>query len=154
MKSRLPDYMIPSFIVTLEALPRTPNGKVDRQALPIPDLTRPERENPYVAPRTPTEKLVADIWAEVLRVEEVGVHDNFLELGGHSLFATQIVSRLRDALNMELPLHCFFETSTVAGLARTIEKETKGNQSQQMSVIVPVSREAYRRKRIPEQVSS
>lgn len=153
LKSRLPDYMIPSFFVMLEALPRTPNGKIDRQALPLPDLTRPERETAFVAPRTPTEKLVADIWAEVLRVESVGIDDNFLELGGHSLFATQIVSRLRGALQKEVPLQCFFETSTVAGLAQTIEQLTPANRPTQTSVITPVSRETYRRKRILELAS-
>ncbi|MEW5959982.1 MAG: non-ribosomal peptide synthetase [Chloroflexota bacterium] len=152
LQSRLPDYMMPSAFVILEALPRTPNGKIDRQALPTPDLTRPEREQAFVAPQTPTEELLAEIWADVLKTKPVGRHDNFLELGGHSLLATQIVSRIRDALHLELPLHRFFETSTVAGLAQTIEQLTPDGVHRQTSAIAPVPRMVYRRKRLPAQV--
>lgn len=113
----LPAEMIPSAFVKLPALPRTPNGKLDYQALPPPDPARPELDNPFVAPRTPVEALLAGIWAAVLKVEPVGLHDNFLELGGHSLLATQVVARVREALGLQLPLRKLFETPTVAGLA-------------------------------------
>jgi acyl-CoA synthetase (AMP-forming)/AMP-acid ligase II/acyl carrier protein len=104
LNMKLPDYMIPSFFVFLDTLPLTPNGKVDWCALPAPDHTRPALDRALVAPRTPMEEEVARIWVEVLGVQQVGLHDNFFELGGHSLKATQIMSRLRDALQVELPL--------------------------------------------------
>ncbi len=121
LKERLPEYMIPSFFVELEVLPLTLNGKVDRRALPAPDKTRPELEAVFVAARTPAEERLAAICAEVLGLERVGVHDNFFSLGGHSLLATQVVSRVRQAFEIELPLRSLFETPTVAGLAETIE---------------------------------
>ena len=95
LKQKLPEYMVPSAFVFLDTLPLTPNGKVDRKALPAPDQNRPEAEESYVAPRTPVEELLAEIWAEVLKLDKVGVHDNFFELGGHSLLATQVISRVR-----------------------------------------------------------
>ncbi len=121
LKARLPDYMIPSFFIELETLPLTPNGKVDRRALPAPDKTRPELKAAFVAPRTPAEGRLAAICAEVLGLERVGVHDHFFELGGHSLLAAQVVSRVRQAFEIELPLRSLFETPTVAGLAEDIE---------------------------------
>jgi surfactin family lipopeptide synthetase A len=102
-------------------LPTTPNGKLDRKALPIPDQDRPEQENPFIAPRTPVEELVVGIWAELLKVERVGIHDNFFDLGGHSLLAMQVISRVRKALSVELPLRSLFERPTVAGLAERID---------------------------------
>ena len=122
LKSKLPDYMIPSLFVFLECLPLTANGKVDRRALPAPDQSRPELEESFLAPRTPVEKIVAQIWAEVLKLEKVGIHDNFFDLGGHSLLATQVVSRLRDGLRVELPLRTMFEKQTVEELAMVIAK--------------------------------
>ena len=120
LKQKHPDYMVPSAFVFLDALPLTPNGKVDRRALPAPDQSRPELENPFVAPRTPVEELLAKIWAEVLKLEKVGIHDNFFDLGGHSLLATQVVSRLHEVLHVEIPLRSIFENPTVAGLAGRI----------------------------------
>jgi acyl carrier protein len=105
----------------LEALPLTPNGKVDRRALPAPDLIRPSVEETFVAPRTSTEALLADIWAEVLGLERVGIYDNFFELGGQSLLGTRVISRLRDRLQLELPLRIMFEAVTIASLAEHIE---------------------------------
>jgi acyl carrier protein len=120
LKERLPDYMVPSALMMLETLPLTPNGKVDRKALPAPDRARPDLEKSFVAPRSPIEKLLAQIWAEVLRLERVGIHDNFFEIGGHSLKATQVMSRLRDAFLVEMPLRTVFEAPTVADLAVAI----------------------------------
>jgi acyl carrier protein len=113
--------MMPSDFMVLKELPLTPNGKVDRKALPMPDRKRPELDRTFVPPRSPVEQTVAGIWDEVLGLERVGVHDNFFELGGHSLLATQVVSRLREALQVELPLYYLFETPTIAGLAERIE---------------------------------
>ncbi len=121
LKAKLPEYMVPSVFVFLDALPLTPNGKVDRKELPLPDQNRPELEQGFVAPRTPVEEIIAEIWAVVLKAEKVGVHDNFFELGGHSLLATQVVSRIREALRaMDLPVRALFEAPTVADLASRI----------------------------------
>ena len=91
LKAKLPEYMVPSIFMFLDALPLTPNGKIDRKALPAPDQSSPELGASYVAPRTAEEELIAEIWAEVLKVDKVGIHDNFFDLGGHSLKATQVV---------------------------------------------------------------
>jgi acyl carrier protein len=120
LKQKLPDYMIPSALVFLEALPRTSNGKVDRRALPAPEQNRPEQENPFVPPSTVAQKAITEIWAQVLKVDRVGIHDNFFELGGHSLLAIEIVSRLRDVFQIDLPLRSLFENPTVAGLAAQV----------------------------------
>ena len=122
LAERLPDYMMPAAFVTLSALPLTPNGKVNRRALPVPNKSNRALEVPFVAPRTPTEEIVAAVWQEILKVEKVGVHDNFLALGGHSLLATQIVSHIRQAFQAELPLPRFFESPTVAQLAERIDE--------------------------------
>lgn len=120
LNTKLPDYMIPSGFVQLKTLPLTANGKLDRSALPIPDFTHTTE---FVAPRTPIEQTLAEIWADVLQLEQVGVNDNFFELGGHSLLATQVVSRLRQALLVELPLHHLFESPTVADLAVVVDQQ-------------------------------
>jgi amino acid adenylation domain-containing protein len=116
--TRLPEYMIPSTFVALPQLPLSPNGKVDRKALPAPEA---QESGVFEAPRTPTEELVAGIYAEVLGRERIGAADSFFELGGHSLLATQVVSRLRETFGVELPLRRLFETPTVAGLAAAVE---------------------------------
>jgi acyl carrier protein len=117
LEEKLPEYMVPSAIVILDALPLTSNGKVDRKALPFPAADRSDLEEEYAAPRTPIEELLADIWCEVLGVERVGLHDNFFELGGHSLLATRLVSQIRRAFSIELPLRTIFEMPTIARLA-------------------------------------
>ncbi|HSU13784.1 non-ribosomal peptide synthetase, partial [Longimicrobium sp.] len=119
-RARLPEYMVPNAFVVLEALPVTPNGKVDRAALPAPD-TPGSRGETYVAPRTPAEERMAGIWAQVLGMERVGGEDNFFDLGGHSLLATQLVSRVREAFRTELPLRAVFEAPTLAELAGRVE---------------------------------
>jgi acyl carrier protein len=114
---RLPEYMIPSFFVIMDSLPLTPNGKLDRKALPVPEAGLANFEESFVAPRTPSEKMLAGIWCHVLGQKKVGIHDNFFELGGHSLLATQVMSHLRKAFEVELPLRSLFEAPTISGLA-------------------------------------
>ena len=130
LKEKLPDYMVPSAFVFLDALPLTPNGKVDRRALPSPEDGRPESEESYVAPRTPTEELLAAIWADVLKVERVGIHDNFFDLGGHSLLVAQLFSRMRGAFKTDLPIRYLFEFPTVAGLAAKVVDQTQAGAGQ------------------------
>src|SRR3970282_241897 len=132
--------MIPSPFVFLDALPLTPNGKIDRESLPAPDRHRDGLEQTYVAPRSPTEEILAGIWAEVLKVERVGIHDNFFDLGGDSLLATQVISRLRVTLQMELPLRFLFEYPTVAGLADRIEETRRQERGLQSCPVQSVSR--------------
>ncbi|HKG15028.1 MAG TPA: non-ribosomal peptide synthetase, partial [Pyrinomonadaceae bacterium] len=120
LRGRLPDYMIPSAFVVLESLPLTPNGKVDRRALPAPDAAGARAGAEFVAPRSPLEEALADIWRGVLGVERVGVHDNFFELGGHSLMATRVLSNVRRIFRIEPPLKVIFESATVAELALAV----------------------------------
>ncbi|MGW2100130.1 amino acid adenylation domain-containing protein [Streptomyces olivaceoviridis] len=116
----LPDYMIPAAFVTLDRLPLTANGKVDRAALPVPDHQRPDLGTEYTAPRNAVERTVTVVWQELLGIERVGVHDNFFQLGGHSLLATQVASRLRKALRVDVPVRAVFDSPTPAGLAQGI----------------------------------
>jgi acyl carrier protein len=120
LKGILPDYMIPSVFVTVDALPRLPGGKVDRQALPVSISSRPKLQTVFLAPRTRAEEIIAGIWSEVLSLDEVGVDDDFLDLGGHSLAATRIVSRVINEFQIELPLPVVFQSSTVARMAEVI----------------------------------
>ncbi|MFP2913762.1 phosphopantetheine-binding protein, partial [Pyxidicoccus sp. 3LFB2] len=117
---KLPEYMVPSALVLLDTLPLTANGKVDRKALPVPELRTAEPES-FAAPRTETEQLLAGIFSAVLNVPRVGLHDDFFELGGHSLLATQLVSRVREAFHVELALRTLFEAPSVEQLALRIE---------------------------------
>jgi aspartate racemase len=121
LKERLPDYMVPAVFVMLDELPMTPNGKVDRRALPVPNQANQETEETFVAPRTHVEEELASIWANVLKLERLGVHDSFFDLGGHSLLAMQVMSRLRQAFGVELPVRSLFEAPTVAELAEQID---------------------------------
>ncbi|MDJ1181649.1 amino acid adenylation domain-containing protein [Roseofilum sp. BLCC_M143] len=136
LREKLPEYMVPSAFVLLEELPLSPSGKIDRRALPAPDRSRPVMDVELVAPRTPTEEIIAGIWAEVLSLNELGVLDNFFMLGGDSIQATQTISRLRDAFGVELSLHRLFESPTVAELSETLE----GASRQKLAAIQPVPR--------------
>ncbi|MCC3587269.1 non-ribosomal peptide synthetase [Microcoleus sp. PH2017_30_WIL_O_A] len=140
LKDKLPDYMVPSSFVFLKTMPLTPNGKIDRQKLLAPAIKIPELGQDYVAPQTPVEDVVAGIWAEVLGLERVGIRDNFLELGGHSLVVTQIATRIRDTFQVELPLRTLFESATVADLARNLEIASQKSPTPQPSSIQPISR--------------
>lgn len=118
LQERLPDYMVPAAIVCLDSLPLTRNGKLDTAALPSADTV--VVQHAMIAPRNAVEQGLADIWRQVLRVEHVGVEDNFFDLGGHSLLATQVIARIRSTFHVQLPLRSLFDSPTVAGLAQQI----------------------------------
>lgn len=118
LSARLPEQMIPSAFVSLETMPLTPNGKVDRKALPAPEHGNPDADAAYVAPRSPVEERLAELYCELLKVPRVGAHDNFFLLGGHSLLATRLVSRIRETFGVEVPLRSLFESAVVQDLAR------------------------------------
>jgi amino acid adenylation domain-containing protein len=125
LKERLPEYMVPSAFVALDALPLTPNGKIDRRRLPELDASRPELEEVYTAPRTELERSIAGVWQEVLKVERVGVHDNFFNLGGHSLLIMQVNSRTREVLQTDVSILDMFKYPTVSALAEFLSRETR-----------------------------
>jgi amino acid adenylation domain-containing protein len=120
----LPDYMVPSAVVTMDALPLSPNGKVDRKALPAPDHAPTGLEGVRVEPRTPTEQALADIWRSLLDLEQVGIHDNFFELGGQSLLALQMISRIHATLGIELSLHSLVEAATIESLSALLDQRS------------------------------
>ncbi|GAA3845657.1 non-ribosomal peptide synthetase [Streptomyces phyllanthi] len=122
LRQSLPESMIPSVFVELAGLPLTSSNKIDRAALPVPDIGRTDQDGSYVAPSTPAEELLAGIWAELLGADHVGAEDNFFELGGHSLLATQVISRIRDAFGTEVPLAALFDQPTVRELAQVVEE--------------------------------
>ncbi len=140
LKDRLPDYMVPTALVLLEQLPRLPNGKLDRQALAALDSPRPGNPGGYVAPGTALESLIAEVWAELLGLPRVGVHDDFFALGGHSLLAGQLASRLVRVTGVDVPLRRIFESPTVAGLAFDVEKILGTGRSAQTQPLIPVPR--------------
>ena len=114
--------MIPSVFVGLETFPLTPNGKIDRNALPTPEAGRSEFAQDFVAPSTKAERQIAQVWEEILGIEGIGIHDNFFALGGHSLLATQVMARIKTRLHIALPLRTLFEQPTVAGLAVAVQQ--------------------------------
>ena len=128
LEKTLPSHMMPSRFVMVDSLPQAPNGKVDRRALPEPGRARPNLDNPLVPAGTPVEEIVSGIWAKVLDLDEVGIHDSFLELGGDSLLATQVLSRVRDALQVDLSLEKFFRSSTVAKTALAVVESLLGSE--------------------------
>ncbi len=142
LKEQLPDYMIPSYFVFLERMPLTPNGKIDRKALPAPDQeSAAVSAAEYVAPRTPIEQKLAQIWSQVLGIEKIGVNDNFFELGGHSLLATQLVSRIREEFDVEFPLRTVFEIPFIADMAKKIDTALVSERALEAPAIVPVARD-------------
>ncbi len=127
LQEHLPAYMIPSAIVCVDQMPMTPNGKIDRKALPSPDTF--ERQETYVAPQTEDEIKLCEIWSQLLGAPKVGVHDNFFMLGGHSLLAVQVISKIRDVFSIELSIQALFDSPTIAQLAKLIESNSHQAQS-------------------------
>ncbi|WP_143288381.1 thioesterase domain-containing protein, partial [Calothrix rhizosoleniae] len=134
LKAQLPDYMVPSVFVTLESLPVTPNGKVDRKALPVPEI---ERDVEYVAPRTKVEEIIANIFAQVLELENIGIYDNFFELGGHSLLAFHLMSEIQKRFQKKLPLATLFQNPTIKQLALFL---ISNGETELWSTLVPIQR--------------
>jgi amino acid adenylation domain-containing protein len=137
LRQRLPEYMVPQAFVAMERLPLTPNGKLDRAALPAPEA--PAEDARYVAPRTPVEEVLAEVWAEVLGRARVGIRESFFELGGHSLLATRAVSRIRKVLGIELPLRALFEAPAIADLAGRVDALRRAG-APALPPVVPVAR--------------
>lgn len=134
LQVQLPGYMVPTAFVVLEKFPLTPNGKLDRRALPASDLSQSPRKG-FVAPRGAVEKTLAEIWAQILQIEPIGVHDSFFALGGHSLLTTQLLVRLRETFQVNLPLQTLFESPTIAGLAASIEQsQRRVNKSSKVAI--------------------
>jgi hypothetical protein len=140
LRERLPSYMAPSTFVFLEKFPTVSSGKVNRRALPAPPHERSGSAN-FVAPRNEVEQTLAEIWASVLRLDRVGVHDNFFESGGHSLLGTQVISRIRERLHVELPLRSIFEATTVEALSLAVSRAQNLTQPDPDDVIPVVDRE-------------
>jgi acyl carrier protein len=134
LKVKLPDYMIPQAFIALDKLPLTPEGKIDRQALPAPDLQPGGRM--LTRPRTPLEEVLVILWSDVLLLAEVGIHDNFFELGGHSLLATLLIGRIRDFFQIDLPLRHLFEAPTVAGLTDAMHTTFPNNHLEQTAELL------------------
>lgn len=139
LRRKLPEHMIPCAVVSLEEWPLSANGKLDRSALPVPDAQRSADAQAFVAPRDAIERRLTEIWSEVLGLDRVGVHDNFFDLGGHSLLATQVISRLRDAFQLEVPLQSIFESPTVAELAGIIDHQRQMEAAGAPETIGPIA---------------
>lgn len=144
LKERLPDYMVPRTFILLSCLPLTSNGKIARHILPLPTFFGNNSTTNYIPPQTASEKLLANLWAEILGVEQVGLEDNFFELGGHSLLATQLISRIREVFAIELPLRSLFEAPTVGSLHQKIDQARDQSSDLLIASIQPTenSREA------------
>ena len=120
LQEKLPEYMVPSAFVLMETLPLTPNGKIDRRELPAPSSARPTLDELFVAPRNQVEQKLASIWSQSLEIHSIGIHDNFFDLGGHSLFVAQMMTQIAETFEVVLPLSCLFKSPTIAGLAQSI----------------------------------
>jgi acyl carrier protein len=140
--------MIPSALVTMDALPLTPTGKIDRRSLPAPDWSIRETEAEFVQPQTSTAQTLAEMWRELLSVDQISIHDNFFDLGGHSLLATRLAARIREVLKIEVPLRSLFETQTLGDLSALIETLLETGHS--ASEIPKYARDAYRVKGFQE----
>lgn len=134
LKSKLPEYMVPDAFVTLDFLPLTPKGKVNRKALPAPDSSNIQLENNFVLPSNPTEEILATIWENVLGVEKVGIHNNFFNLGGYSLLAIQVISRINQAFSVKITLRTMFEKPTIADLSDHIQTLVRLKESQSENI--------------------
>lgn len=121
VRASLPEHMVPSLFVSLERIPTTPNGKVDRSSLPAPGTDRPQLDEPFAPPSTDTERIIAAIWCDVLKLESIGLHDDFFELGGYSNKAIQVITQVRNRFEIQLPLRMIFESKTVAGLSARVD---------------------------------
>jgi amino acid adenylation domain-containing protein len=141
--TKLPEHMVPVAFVTLNSLPLTPSGKLDRLALPALGSFRPAVRTAYAVPRTPIEETLAGVWAQILGIEGIGVQDNFFEIGGHSLLATRVMSRVRDAFNVDLPLRAFFENPTISQFAGLVEESRTRGDENRTQTIVRISRESH-----------
>jgi amino acid adenylation domain-containing protein len=143
LDTQLPDYMVPTAFVALEVFPLTPNGKLDRKALPAPESQTIETE--YLAPRNDTEEQLAAMWTELLGIDKVGINDDFFALGGHSLVAMQVVSRIMQSMGVQLPLETMFEAPTIASLAESVNKS--GDSESAIPEIKRISRSQRRTRR-------
>ena len=143
LKEKLPKYMVPSAFIMLDAIPLTPNGKIDRRALPAPDWEQRDLEEIFVAPRTPIEEALADIWSQILGVKQIGVKDNFFDLGGHSLLAVRLVAEIEKAVNIKVPLAALFQFTTVEQMARFVQDENSstGASKQEQFLDLPTATE-------------
>lgn len=147
LKERLPAYMVPSGVLILPAFPLSQNGKIDRGVLPALETGTQEREETFVPPRDPREQQVAQVWSEVLRVDPIGIHDNFFDLGGHSLLIIQVLSRLRERFGLNLTVRDLFERPTIAEIANLLhanERLSSGDAEDVEGAIIPLARESFR----------
>jgi acyl carrier protein len=130
LRDKLPAYMVPAHFIRLEQFPLTPSGKINRRALPAPEQMETVRLTPYVAPETPLQKQLVDVWERVLNVSPIGIHDNFFELGGHSLLAIRLVAAMHKATAVKLPLPRLFQEGTIAAIARYPERSHGADRAQ------------------------
>src|SRR5437660_2567153 len=140
LQKRLPDYMLPATFVYLEELPLLPNGKLDRRSLPVPDSNRPTLEVEFVAARDPIAEILVGTWLRILGVEQIGIHDNFFSLGGHSLLVPRLASGIQSAFGLELPWATFFSSPTIAEQARELRQALREDHAKAAPLLVPVAR--------------
>lgn len=141
VRERLPEFMVPQAILILESMPLTANGKIDRKKLPLAEDISGQSAREYVAPRTPIEEIVVGIFEEVLKLDRVGIHDNFFEIGGHSLLATRIISRVKHTFGLEIEVRIIFEEATAGGLARRIEEAMRAGDKESAPPLVRAPRD-------------
>jgi amino acid adenylation domain-containing protein len=144
LRDNLPAYMIPSALVTMDALPLTPTGKIDRRSLPAPDWSLRETEAEFVQAETETAQTLAEIWRELLSVDRISIHDNFFDLGGHSLLATRLAARIREILKIDVPLRSLFETPTLGDLSVLVDTLLESDRGHSAPEIRRYSRDPYR----------
>jgi acyl carrier protein len=147
LRERVPDYMVPSSFMHLDAMPLTAHGKIDRQALPQPEYGRTERDVEFVAAGTEMEQAIAALWQEVLKIDQVSIHDNFFDLGGHSLLLAEIHNRLREMLKRDLPMVDLFRFATISTLSNYLSQDqTEESSLSQFQDRARMQREARRQK--------